>query len=329
MNRRTFLCGLTLGPLGTPLIAEAQQARKVPKLGVLSFGDPPSQTRRSDPNEGFRGGLRELGYVEGGNVTIEWRYAETRIDRLAQLAAELVRLKVDVLHVGGPVVLEAARKASTTIPIVAVSGGDAVGEGWAKSIARPGGNVTGLTVTYPEVGPKRLEILKEAIPKLSRVATLRDPAEALVAYLKALENGARVLGLQLQVLEVRGPNDFDRAFSVARQERAEALHTTETAMIFFHRVRLAELAASSRLASIGEFRPFAEAGFLMTYGSDLRELHRRAATYVDKILKGARAGDLPVERPTKFELVINLKTARALGLTIPRSLLLRADEVIE
>jgi putative tryptophan/tyrosine transport system substrate-binding protein len=322
---------LTMGLTLASLVAEAQSTGSISRVGVLSFGPPPVQGSSPEPNEAFRKGLRDLGYVEGRNVAVELRYANTRTDRLAQLAADLVRLKMDVIFAGGPVVLDAVRKLTTSIPVVVVCCNDAVREGWAQSLARPGGNVTGLTVTFPEVGSKRLQLLKEALPGLSRVAVLAEPAEIsnFHEHLKILEDSARVLGVHLRVLEVRGPNDFSGAFKVARQGQVEAVETFDTAKLLFHRTRLAELAVANRLASVGEFRPFAEAGFLMTYGADLNDLARRAATYVDKILKGAKPADLPVEQPTKFELVINLKTAKALNLTIPQSVLARADQIIE
>jgi ABC-type uncharacterized transport system substrate-binding protein len=314
-----------------PLAGEAQSIGSIPRIGVLSFGPPPSPGSSPDPNEAFRKGLRDLGYVEGRDIAFELRYANTRTDRLAQLAADLVSLKMDVIFAGGPVVLDAVRKVTTRIPIVVVCCNDAVREGWAQSLARPGSNVTGLTVTFPEVGSKRLQLLKEAFPGLSRVAVLAEPAEIsnFREHLKILQDSARVLGVQLRVLEVRDANDFSGAFKVARQGQVEAVETFDTAKLLFHRTRLAELAMINRLASVGEFRPFAEAGFLMTYGADLNDLARRAATYVDKILKGANPGDLPVEQPTKFELVVNLKTAKALRLTIPQSVLGRADHIIE
>jgi putative ABC transport system substrate-binding protein len=304
---------------------------KIPVIGVLSFGNAPTGTKGFDPNDGFREGLRNLGYVEGHNVAIEWRYAQTQLDRLTRLAAELVRLKVDVIFAGGPVVLDAVMRATNTIPIVVVCCSDAVREGWAQTLARPGGNITGLTVTFPEIGTKRLQLLKEVVPGLSRVAVLVEPSEIpnWANFLQAMESGARELRVQLQVLEVRGSNDFDGAFKRARQGRAEGVLTFDTAKLLFHQPRLSGLAAKGQLPSVGEFRSFAEAGFLLTYGADLNDLTRRAAIYVDKVLKGAKPGDLPVEQPTKFELVINLKTAKALGLTIPPSLLLRADEVIQ
>ena len=322
---------LALGLTLVPLAAEAQPTAKLPRIGVLSFGHPPTGTTRLDPNGGLREGLRNLGYMEGRNVVIEWRYAQTQTDRLARLAAELVRLKVDVIFAGGPVVLEAALKATSSIPIVVVCCADPVREGWAQSFARPGVHITGLTATYPEIGGKRLALLKEAVPGLSRVAVLVEPAEIpnWGDVLQVLETSARALGVQLKVLLVRGPDDFERAFNDARQGRVQGVQTFDTAKLLFNQTRLSELAASNRLASVGEFRSLAEAGFLMTYGADLNDLTRRAATHIDKILRGALAGDLPIERPTKFELVINRKTAKALGLTIPQSILVRADQVID
>jgi putative tryptophan/tyrosine transport system substrate-binding protein len=318
--------------LAAPLAAEAQETVKIPRIGVLSFGPAPAGTKQQlDPNDGFREGLRDLGYVEGRNVAIEWRYAQTRTDRLAERAAELARLKVDVIFAGGPVVLEAAIKATKSIPIVVVCCSDPVREGWAQSLARPGGNITGLTAIYPEIAGKRLELLSELVPRLSRVAVLVEPAEMSNwgDIRQILEHSAQKLGVRLQVLPIRGPDDFARAFDAARQGRAQSVLTFDTAKLLFHQKRLSELAARNQLLSVGEFGSFAEAGFLMTYGPDLNDLTRRAAAYVDKILRGARAGDLPIERPTKFELVINMKTAKTLGLTIPPSVVSRADRVIE
>jgi putative tryptophan/tyrosine transport system substrate-binding protein len=330
MNRRAFVAGLG-AVLAAPPFAKAQQRPKIPRIGVLSFGQSPIGTAQFNPNDGFREGLRNLGYLEGRNVVIEWRYAEARTDRLATLATELVRLNVDAIFAGGPVVLQAVMKATASIPIVVVCCSDAVREGWAQSIPRPGGNVTGFTVTYPEIAGKRLELLKETLPGLSRAALLVEPAEIpnWSDVRQVLDDSARALGVLLQTLEVTGPSDFDRALTDARQGRAQGILTFDTAKLLFHQRRLSELAARHRLPSVGEFRPFAESGLLMTYGADLNDLTRRAAAYVDKILKGSRPADLPVERPTKFEFVINLRTAKALGLTIPPSLLLRADHVIE
>ena len=297
----------------------------MPRIGVLSFGTAPSGAV-PDPNTGFRQRLRELGLVDGRNVMIEYRYADGRPDRLAALAAELVQLKVQVIVAGGPAPLQAARHATSTIAIVAIAGQDPVAEGWAQSLARPGGNVTGLTVTFPELGPKKLELLQQAVPGLARVAVLLAPAEAGQLNLEA---GARALGLQLQMLEVSAPDDFDATFKRATEARAQGLYAIETNTIVTQRSRLAELALSARLPSVTGFSLLAEAGFLMSYGADLDALGRRAATYVDKILKGARPGDLAIERPTEFELVINRKTADALGITLPNSLLVRANRVIQ
>jgi putative ABC transport system substrate-binding protein len=331
-----FAGAAALGVLVASFGVGAQQAAKMPRVGVLSLGTTPSVTSPRDPNEGFRQGLRELGYVEGRDIVIEWRYADQRADRLADLAAELVRLKVDVIHGGGPAVRDAARSATTTIPIVAISGYDPVAEGWAVSLARPGGNVTGLTVSYPEVAGKQLEFLKAALPRLSRVAVLLDSAEdgppsapGNVQRTNALQAAGRTLGVQPQIVEMRSPADFDAAFATAVRQRAEGVIVLESAMQFFHRERLADLAKKHRLPTIGITRPVADAGYLMAYAVDLHDLHRRAARYVDSLLKGAKAGELPIERPTKFELVVNLKTAKALGLAIPPSLLRRADHVIE
>jgi putative tryptophan/tyrosine transport system substrate-binding protein len=281
-SRRAFLAyGAAF--LAAPLAAEGQQTATMPRIGVLTFGHPPMATTRFNPNDGFRDGLRNLGYVEGRNVAIEWRYAEARSDRLAELAADLVRQKVDVIFAGGPVVLEAAMKATTSIPIVVVCCSDAVREGWAQSVARPGGNITGLTVTYPEVGGKRLALLKETVPGLSRAALLVEPTEIpnWSDVRQVLDNSAHALGVHLQTLEVRGPSDFERAFNDARQGRAQGILTFDTAKILFHQTRLSELTARNRLPSVGEFRSLAESGLLMTYGADLNDLTRRAAAYVD------------------------------------------------
>jgi len=321
-----IVIAVVLGAVITPSSSRAQAQPYVPKLGILSFGSAPSGTD-PDPDKGLLQGLREHGYVEGRNILIERRYAEGRTDRQAAQAAELVRLKVDVILAGGPTTREAARKATTSIPIVTISGSDPVQEGWAQSLARPGGNITGLTVTYPGLNLKRLEILKEAFPEISRVAVLTEfhPDEMK----KDMEAGARRLGLQLQYLQVRGPDDLDAAFSRARQGHAQALAVIATNVVVSHRSRIAALAAVDRLPSISEFPVMAQAGFLLMYGADLDDLGRRSIAQIDKILKGARAGELPIEQPMKFQLIINLRTAKALGLTIPQSLLSRADDVIQ
>jgi len=308
--------------------AGAQAPAGAARIGFLSFFPTPTMAT-PDPNEaGFRQGLREAGYVEGQNIAIERRYADGDAGRLAASAQELVRLKVDVILAGGQPAREAARKATTTIPIVTLSGSDPVREGWAKSLARPGGNVTGLTFTFPELAAKRLELLKQAVPTLARIAVVIDPVEVVDApdVLRETEAGARRLGLRMQVLEIAGRKDLESAFERARRDNAEAV----VAMAMFpHRDEVAELASRSRIALMGEGSREAQAGFLIAYGADLDDLVRRSALMMGKILKGARAGELPIERPTKFRLSVNLKTAKALGITIPQALLARADEVIE
>jgi putative ABC transport system substrate-binding protein len=275
-------------------------------------------------------GLRELGWIEGQNVGLEYRYANNKLEQLPNLAAELVRLKVDVIVTGGEAGIRAARGATSTIPIVMANSGDPVGTGLITSLSRPGGNMTGLSLLTPDLGGKRLELLKETVPKVSRVAVLWNPTNAVkVLELKSTEVAAKALGVTVTSFEVRAPTDFGRAFAAIGREHPTALITLTDPLTLGHQKQIAEFAAKSRLPMIAENREFAEAGGLMTYGPNLLDLWRRAATYVDKILKGAKPADLPVEQPTKFELVINLKTAKALGLTIPQSILLRADEVIQ
>jgi putative ABC transport system substrate-binding protein len=329
INRRTFIGGLGL-LLAVPLVAEAQQAGKVPRIGFLALNLAPNPHL----HEAFRQGLRDLGYVEGRNVVIEIRDAEGTHQRLPAFAAELVALKVDVIVTGGgtPAAL-AAKQATKTIPIVFASAPDPVTDGLVTSLARPGGNVTGLSNLNPELVGKCLEQLKQAVPGVSRVAVLRQPGAADERtekdMLKAADVAARALRVRLLFVEARGPADFDRAFSNMTRARAGALTAWGSAMFFSERRRLLDLAAKNRLPAVYPQREFVDAGGLMAYGPDLADLFRRAATYVDKILRGAKPGDLPVEQPTKFELVVNLKTAEALGLTIPQSVLGRADEVIQ
>ena len=318
----TVVAGLVV--FASPLAADAQQAGKVPRIGVLlSFTEP-------DPRvEALKQGLRELGWIEGQNVGLEYRYAN-KLEQLPNLAVELVRLRVDVIVTGGEAGIRAARNATSTTPIVIANSGDPVGTGLITSLSRPGGNMTGLSLLTPELGGKRLELLKETVPKVSRVAVLWNPTNAVkVLELKSTEVAAKALGVMVTSFEVRAPKDFDRAFAAIGRERPTALITLTDPLTRGHKEQIAELAARRRLPMIAENREFAEAGGLLTYGASLRDLYRRAATYVDKILKGAKPADLPVEQPTKFELVINLKTAKALGLTIPQSVLLRADEVIQ
>ena len=308
--------------------AEAQQPTKVPRIGYLTGASPSANSARI---EAFRQGLRELGYVEGKNIVIEWRYAEGKLDRLPALAAELVRLKVDVIVTGGPTATRAAKEATVTIPIVMALDGDPVGNGFVASLARPGGNITGLSTLAPELSGKRLELLKEIVPKLSRVAVLgtsTSPGNAQA--LKEVELAAGAFGVKLQYLDVLGPKDIETAFRAASKGRADAvLVLVRAPSLDSHRTQIAELAVKSRLPAIYYRAEFVEAGGLMTYGVSITDLDRRAATYVDKILKGAKPADLPVEQPTKFEFIINLKAAKQIGLTIPPNVLVRADRVIK
>jgi len=329
MERRTFMAMLTGGIVVAPFAAEAQQAAKIARIGYLS----PNLASSSRSHEAFRQGLRDLGYVEGRNVVIEYRDAEGKFERLPALAAELVALKVDVIVAPNTVGVLAARQATRTLPIVFATAADPVTSGLVTSLARPGGNVTGLSILAPELVGKCLELLTQAVPGVSRVAALWQPGAAgertVKDLLKAAEVAARALEVRLQFVEARGPADFDRAFSDMTRARASALTVLPSTMFTFERRRLVDLAAKNRLPVVYPWREFADAGGLMAYGPNVADLHRRAATYVDKILKGAKPADLPVEQPTKFELIINLKAAKALGLTIPPSVLQRADEVIQ
>ncbi len=328
MNRRdTLRVLLALGV--APLAVEAQQAAKVARIGWLAG------SLAAGPHliEAFRQGLRDLGYVEGRNLVIEYRNAEGKPERYPALAAELVALKVDIIVTSSQISALAAKQATKTIPIVFANAGDPVESGLVTSLARPGGNVTGLSNLSRDLVGKCLEHLKQALPEVSRVAALWQPGaigeRTEKDVLKEADVAARALGVRLQFVEARGPADFDRAFSDMTKARAGALTVLSGAMFFIERRRLVDLAAKHRLPAVYQTRDFVDAGGLMSYGQDLAYMFRRAATYVDKILKGAKPGDLPVEQPTKFELVINLKTAKALGLTIPRSLLSLADQVIQ
>jgi putative ABC transport system substrate-binding protein len=324
MDRRRFLLTSLAGVLAAPFAAEAQQAGQVARIGSLGTGGDAGARQR----EAFRQGLRDLGYVEGRNVVFEHRGDEGNLERLPAYMTELVALKVDVIVTGGTLATLAAKQATTTLPIAFTSVGDPVASGFVTSLGRPGGNATGLSTLAPELVGKCLELLKQAVPRISRISVLRDERTGKI-LLKEAEVAARALGVQLQVVEARQPAEFDRAFSDMTRARAGALAVLPTPMFFSERRRLVDLAAKNRLPAVFPYREFVEAGGLMAYGPDLADLSRRAATYVDKILKGAKPADLPVEQPTKFELVINLKTAKALGLTIPPSLLGRADEVIQ
>ena len=318
---------LALGVLAAALIADAQQPTKIPRIGLLS---PFSPSHAAAWHQAFRQGLRQLGWVEGQNISIEYRYAEGRNDRLPDLAADLVRLKVDIIVVSISTDALAAKNATGSIPIVMASAGDPVASGLVDSLARPGGNITGLSQIAPELAGKRLELLKETVPKLTRVAVLWHPGGATspLAW-KESQIPARALGLQLHSMEVRSSNDFAKAFEEATRGRVGALAVMPDPLFVRNLKPIADLAAKSRLPSIFHLREFADLGGLMAYGPDRSDMFRRSATYVDKILKGAKPADLPVEQPTRFELVINLMTARALGLTIPQTVFIRADHVIQ
>jgi putative ABC transport system substrate-binding protein len=329
ITRRAFIGSLASGLLAAPLAAEAQPAEKVPRVGYLSPGSPsdPGRQRRL---EAFRQGLRELGYVQGQNIAIESRWAEGKYDRYPALAADLVRLKVHVIVAVGGAATQAVQQATRTIPIVMSVVIDPLGSGLVSSLPRPGGNVTGLSMMAPDLVGKQLQVLKEVVPEVSRVALLWNPENpGSASQLREAEGAARTFGMRLQPLEARAPQEIDSAFAAMTKERAGALVVLADAILLNQRRQIAELAAKRRLPAVYPLREHAEVGGLMVYGANPLDLERRAATYVDRILKGTKPGDLPVEQPTKFELVINLKTAKALGLTIPPSLLLRADEVIE
>jgi putative ABC transport system substrate-binding protein len=311
-------------------VATAQQLKKVPRIGYLSQGDPATESARA---EAIRLALRELGYIEGQNITTEYRYTEGKIDQAPERAAELVRLKVDIIVVaGGDRWVRAAKNATKTIPIVMTGGGaNPVEAGLIESLARPGGNVTGVTNLVTELGGKRLELLKEAVPRLAPVAVLYDPATAasVLDVKEGLPIAARALRLTIQTWEVRAADDFKRAFAAINKERPDGLYVFGGPLMLANGKRIADFALKSRLPSIYNRKESVEAGGLMSYGADLADSYRRAATYVDKILKGAKPADLPVEQPTKFELVVNLKTAKQIGLTIPQKVLARADRVIQ
>ena len=328
MERRTFLGALASGFLAAPLAAEAQRAERMPRIGVLLPAEPASPT---EPNaSAFRQGLRDLGYVDGRNIAIEYRYAHGRTERYAELAHELAQLKVDVLVAGGSASY-AAWDVTHTIPIVSIAAADLIGTGLVKSLARPGGNLTGLSLAQNEgLSKKWVQLLKEAAPKMSRVGLLRDVSAPLnPGHLTDTETAAAALGLKFRVVEVRELQELDGVFAGLSKERGFGLIVGGGPLFFPHRSRIHELAIKHGLPAIYAWRVFVDAGGLMSYGASLSDLWRRAATYVDKILKGAKPGDLPVEDPTKFELIINRKAAKALGLTIPPSLLQRADQIIE
>ena len=329
MNRRTFITLLGSAAAAWPRAARAQQTAKIPRIGFLVSG------LAVNPHlpEAFRRGLRDLGYVEGRNVVIEYRDPEGKLERFPALAAELVALNVDVIVAGNVPQAMAAMHATSTLPIVFAAAADPVASGLVTSLARPGGNVTGLSLMFPELVAKWLELLKQAVPGASRVALLWQPGvigeRTERDILMEAEAAARALGVRLQVVEVRGPDDFDRAFSDITKARTDALAVMSTPTLFGERRRLLDLAAKNRLPTAFAYREYLDAGGLIAYGPNVADLYRRTATYVDKILKGAKPAYLPVEQPTKFELVINLKTAKALGLTVSDKLIALADEVIE
>jgi len=318
------VCIVTLGFFLVPDPSHAQAGAKTPRIGML--------TNAFDPHSGFeafRHGLRDLGYVEGRSIALEFRYAEGQAERLPALAAELVRLKVDLIFAEGVLAVQAAQHASGTIPIVFFVGIDPVGQGLVASLAQPGGNITGVSFQAPELMGKRLELLKAAVPGVTRVAYLWHSAPNSARSLQELETAARALGIQLHPVEVRAPYPFDQAFAAMAESHADALITKPSAEFLTSRTQIVALAAQTKLPTIFPEREFVEAGGLMAYGNSVLAVFYRVATYVDKILKGAKPPDLPVEQPTKFELVINLKTAKGLGLTIPPTLLFQADEVIQ
>jgi ABC-type uncharacterized transport system substrate-binding protein len=329
MILRSLTLILLVRLLAAPIAGEAQHGATIRRIGFLSPSSP-SDPLTSRNLGAFREGLRELGYVEGQNIAIEFRWAEGKYDRLPGLAAELVSLKVDIIVATSLPAIQAAKQATRTIPIVMATSLDPVSTGFVASLAHPGGNITGLSAMAPDLVGKQLELLKEVVPKVSRVALLGNPANPGTApMVRRAQDAARELGVRLQPLEARGPSEIDRAFAAMTRERAGALIVLLDVMFAEHRARIADLAAKHRLPAVYGLQEYAEAGGLMVYGSSFVERFRRAATFVDKILKGAKPADLPIEQPTKFELVINLKTAKALGLTIPQSLLQRADQVIE
>jgi ABC-type uncharacterized transport system substrate-binding protein len=318
----TFALSAMLFALCFPV--EAQQPGKIPRIGVLSAG---SRSSTSSRIEAFRQGLRELDYTEGQNIVVEFRYAEGDTKRFADLAAEFVGLKLDVMVTSSGAGALAAKSATRTIPIVFISVGDPVGDGLVASLSHPGGNITGLTNFSLDLGGKRLELLKESFPKVIRVAYLWNPDRPAIE-LKDMQNAARAMAVRLQSLEVRSGADFDRAFKIALRERSQALMTWTNPLFGTHRNRIIEFVTKNRLPAIFPSREFVDAGGLMSYAPDFLAIYRRAAVYVDKILKGTKPADLPVEQPVKFELIINLKAAKQIGLTIPPNVLARADKVI-
>jgi putative tryptophan/tyrosine transport system substrate-binding protein len=323
MRRRQFIT-VAAGAFACPLVVLAQQIGRMPSVAFFTAGS------RSNALPVLVEALRQLGWIEGKNVRFELRYADNHLDRLPELAAGLVRLNVNVIVTAGTLAPQAAKQATTAIPIVMSSAGDPLRSGLVTSLARPGGNVTGMSLMVTDLGAKRLELLKELLPQISRVAVLWNAANPYPGLVfRETKTAAQTLGVEIQSLEVREPHDFDRVFAAAKRQLPDALITVEDPLTANYRNQIVDFAATNRLPAIYGMREFVEAGGLMSYGARISELYRRAAIYVDKILRGAKPADLPIEQPTKFELVINLKTAKVLGLTVPPSLIARADEVIE
>ena len=324
--RRRLIFALGAGALAAPIGSLAQQPKRIFRIGFLATGSPFNSASRV---EGFRTGLRELGYVEGKNIFIDFRWAEGHYERLADLTAELVRLNVEVIVAQGAPGSRAAKQVTATVPIVMSAAGDAVATGLVPSLARPGGNVTGLSVFSPELGAKRIELMKEVLPRVKQMAVLLNPGNPISGPgLQAVESTAKSLKVGLRPFEVRGPHEFEGVFAAMVKLRLDAVAIIEDAMLNVNPEAIAALAMKHRLPSAGN-REFAEAGGLIGYGVNWPDIFRRAAYFVDKILKGAKPGDIPVEQPTKFELVVNMKTAETLGIKIPQSILVRADKVIE
>jgi len=328
MQRRHLILAALGGLLGAPVAVEAQPVAKMPRIAYPALNSAESSRHTL---EAFRQGLRERGWVDGQNIAIEVRYADGMVDRLPALIAELIRLKVDIIVTTSSATTQAAKEATRTIPIVMAVSADAVGEGFVASLAHPGGNVTGMTfLTGPEIAGKQLELLKALAPAASRIAVLTNPTNrAHLSLNRELQVASRSFEVQLQTVDARSPDQLDAAFAAMTKEHAAALIVVTDAIFVGQRRRIVNLAAASRLPAMYYQREFVDAGGLISYGANLSDMNRRAAIHVDKILKGAKPADLPVEQPTRFELVVNLKTAKALGLTIPQSIISRADEVIE
>lgn len=325
MRRIGLAVALTISLIFAPLAGEAEQPKTLPRIGFLLMGSP--QAGLTVAFDAFRDGLRELGWTENENIAIEYRWAGESPRRLPELAGDLVRLKVDII-IGSTPGVRAAQHATTSIPIIMCIADDAVKQGFVPNLARPGGNITGMAAFAAELAGKRLELLREATPRVSRVALLWNPPGSSPDYMKDTQMAARSLGVTLQPVEIRTADDFERAFASVLKERAEALVVGPGQFLFTHQRRVVEFALQNRLPSIYAWKDPVSAGGLIAYGVNIPQVYRRAAYYVDKILKGTKPGDLPVEQPTKFDLVVNLKTAKALGVTIPQTLLLRADEII-